>query len=67
MNQLIRAHFIERLQERVRGVFNLNDPRWGRGEDKSDNERRPDSGSEFLNHHRVKKEKMKVRVGSRQT
>lgn len=47
MNQLIHAHFIERLQERVRGVFNLNDPRWGRGEDKSDNERRSDSGSEF--------------------
>ena len=47
MNQLIRAHFIERLQEHVRGVFNLNDPRWGRGEDKSDNERRSDSGSEF--------------------
>src|SRR6218665_767731 len=24
------------LPERIRGMFNLNDPRWGRGEDKSD-------------------------------
>lgn len=24
------------LPERIRGMFNLNDPRWGRGEDKSE-------------------------------
>src|SRR6218665_1569282 len=24
------------LPERIRGMFNLNDPRWGRGDDKSD-------------------------------
>ena len=30
------------LPERVRGMFNLNDPRWGRGEDKSDEGGRPE-------------------------
>ncbi|MFY3383973.1 FtsH protease activity modulator HflK [Paracidovorax sp. MALMAid1276] len=30
------------LPERVRNMFNLNDPRWGRGEDKSDDAARPD-------------------------
>ncbi len=30
------------LPERIRGMFNLNDPRWGRGEDKSDDGARPD-------------------------
>jgi len=38
------------LPERVRGMFNLNDPRWGRGDDPSDNngsrpEERPPSNS----------------------
>ncbi len=30
------------LPERIRGMFNLNDPRWGRGEDKADDGARPD-------------------------
>lgn len=30
------------LPERIRGMFNLNDPRWGRGDDKSDEGGRPD-------------------------
>lgn len=30
------------LPERIRGMFNLNDPRWGRGEDKSEEGGRPD-------------------------
>ncbi|MBP3980261.1 FtsH protease activity modulator HflK [Acidovorax sp. JG5] len=30
------------LPERVRGMFNLNDPRWGRGEDKPEDGNRPD-------------------------
>src|SRR6218665_1861374 len=29
------------LPERIRGMFNLNDPRWGRGEDKSDDDPGP--------------------------
>ncbi|MFN4121550.1 FtsH protease activity modulator HflK [Acidovorax sp.] len=30
------------LPERVRNMFNLNDPRWGRGDDKSDDTSRPE-------------------------
>lgn len=30
------------LPERIRGMFNLNDPRWGRGDDKSDDGARPE-------------------------
>ncbi len=30
------------LPERVRNMFNLNDPRWGRGDDKSDDTARPE-------------------------
>jgi membrane protease subunit HflK len=36
-----------RLKQRVLGMFNLNDPRWGRGDDKSpasNEETKPDSG-----------------------
>ena len=29
------------LPERIRGMFNLNDPRWGRGDDKSEGDERP--------------------------
>jgi len=32
------------LPQRLRGMFNLNDPRWGRGDDKSGDENRPDAG-----------------------
>ena len=31
-----------RLKGRVRGMFNLNDPRWGRGDDKQSENNRPD-------------------------
>ena len=41
MNPHSRTSRWAALPERIRGMFNLNDPRWGRGEDKSDG-----SGSE---------------------
>ena len=45
MNFLNRAPRWAVLPERLRGIFNLNDPRWGRGEDKNagEGEQRPDS------------------------
>lgn len=42
MNFQIRALRWALLPERIRGMFNLNDPRWGRGEDKSDDGTRPE-------------------------
>lgn len=40
MNQSFRARRWALLPERLRGAFNLNDPRWGRGDDKpADDER----------------------------
>lgn len=38
MNQLLRARRWAMLPERLRGAFNLNDPRWGRGDDRSSEE-----------------------------
>jgi membrane protease subunit HflK len=39
------ASLSERLKGRFRGMFNLNDPRWGRGEDpRSENNNRPEGG-----------------------
>lgn len=38
----IRAPRWALLPQRIRGMFNLNDPRWGRGEDKPSDEQRPD-------------------------
>ena len=35
MNQPLRARRWALLPESLRGMFNLNDPRWGRGEDRS--------------------------------
>lgn len=45
MNFLNRAPRWAVLPERLRGMFNLNDPRWGRGEDNQagEGESRPDS------------------------
>ena len=45
MNFLNRAPRWAVLPERLRGMFNLNDPRWGRGEDNKpgEGEQRPDS------------------------
>ena len=36
MNLNLRAFNLAALPGRIRGMFNLNDPRWGRGDDKSD-------------------------------
>ncbi|WP_367849894.1 FtsH protease activity modulator HflK [Rhodoferax sp. WC2427] len=36
MNLNLRAFSLAALPGRIRGMFNLNDPRWGRGDDKSD-------------------------------
>ncbi|MFT3814751.1 MAG: FtsH protease activity modulator HflK [Acidovorax sp.] len=38
MNPLIRAPRWAMLPERIRGMFNLNDPRWGRGDDHQGND-----------------------------
>ena len=38
MNQPLRARRWAVLPERLRGMFNLNDPRWGRGDDRSADE-----------------------------
>ena len=42
MNQSFLARRWALLPERIRGVFNLNDPRWGRGDDSSAQEERPE-------------------------
>ena len=42
MNQLFRARRWTVLPERLRGMFNLNDPRWGRGDDNSGEETKPE-------------------------
>lgn len=45
MNLFFRSLTFAGLRNRVRGMFNLNDPRWGRGEDKNqDGNNRPDGG-----------------------
>ncbi|WP_404303153.1 FtsH protease activity modulator HflK [Alicycliphilus denitrificans] len=43
MNLHNRASRWALLPERIRGMFNLNDPRWGRGDDKGEAEERPQS------------------------
>lgn len=39
MNLPARSLNFAGLRDRIRGMFNLNDPRWGRGEDKNDGQR----------------------------
>ena len=39
MNLPTRSLTLAGLRGRLQGMFNLNDPRWGRGEDKNDNQR----------------------------
>jgi membrane protease subunit HflK len=39
MNLLLRSLAFSGLRDRFRGMFNLNDPRWGRGDDKNDGQR----------------------------
>jgi membrane protease subunit HflK len=41
MNLPNRASRWALLPERIRGMFNLNDPRWGRGDDKGESDERP--------------------------
>ena len=41
MNFQIRSLRWAGLKGRIRGMFNLNDPRWGRGDDEKQSERRP--------------------------
>ncbi|MCD2513708.1 FtsH protease activity modulator HflK [Comamonas endophytica] len=43
MNFSQRAPRWALLPQRLRGMFNLNDPRWGRGDDKDPNGARPDA------------------------
>lgn len=43
MNFHNRASRWALLPERIRGMFNLNDPRWGRGDDKAEADERPPS------------------------
>ncbi len=43
MNQPFRARRWALLPERIRGMFNLNDPRWGRGDDSPAEESRQES------------------------
>jgi membrane protease subunit HflK len=43
MNLSFRSLRFSGLRDRLRGMFNLNDPRWGRGEDKNDGQR-PEGG-----------------------
>lgn len=43
MNFLHRAPRWALLPQRLRGMFNLNDPRWGRGDDKDPNGAKPDA------------------------
>lgn len=42
MNLLFRSLTFAGLRGRIRGMFNLNDPRWGRGEDKNADGKRPE-------------------------
>ena len=46
MNLPLRSLTFAGLRDRLRGMFNLNDPRWGRGEDNknADNNRGDDKG-----------------------
>ncbi|MDR0226597.1 MAG: FtsH protease activity modulator HflK [Burkholderiaceae bacterium] len=43
MNLSQRAHRWAMLPQRLRGMFNLNDPRWGRGDDKNEEGARPEA------------------------
>lgn len=47
MNFSQRVHRLAVLPQRIRGMFNLNDPRWGRGDNNNDEGAKPESsGSE---------------------
>ncbi|MBK6009112.1 FtsH protease activity modulator HflK [Ramlibacter ginsenosidimutans] len=44
MNFLFRSLHLPGLKGRLRGMFNLNDPRWGRGDDKNEGQRSEGKG-----------------------
>jgi modulator of FtsH protease HflK len=44
MNLLFRSLHFPGLRDRLRGMFNLNDPRWGRGDDKNEGQRSEGKG-----------------------
>lgn len=44
MNLLFRSLHLPGLRGRLRGMFNLNDPRWGRGDDKNEGQRSEGKG-----------------------
>ena len=43
MNFSQRVHRLAVLPQRIRGMFNLNDPRWGRGDNNNDEGSKPES------------------------
>lgn len=45
MKAYLPASGWSRIGQRARGMFNLNDSRWGRGDDKPGEEGKPDHGS----------------------
>ncbi|MBS3021214.1 hypothetical protein DJFAAGMI_03978 [Comamonas sp. PE63] len=45
MNFSQRVHRLAMLPQRIRGMFNLNDPRWGRGDNNNEDSSKPDSSA----------------------
>ena len=45
MNFSQRVHRLAVLPQRIRGMFNLNDPRWGRGDNNNEDGSKPDSSA----------------------
>ncbi|MBC5783638.1 FtsH protease activity modulator HflK [Ramlibacter sp. USB13] len=49
MNLLSRSLAFTGLRHRIRGMFNLNDPRWGRGDDNKNENQRPEGNNKGPN------------------
>ena len=45
MNFSQRVHRLAVLPQRIRGMFNLNDPRWGRGDNNNEDSSKPDNSA----------------------
>ena len=45
MNFSQRVHRLALLPQRIRGMFNLNDPRWGRGDNNNEDGSKPDNSA----------------------
>ncbi|QXZ08329.1 FtsH protease activity modulator HflK [Comamonas sp. Y33R10-2] len=45
MNFSQRVHRLAVLPQRLRGMFNLNDPRWGRGDNQNEDSSKPDNSA----------------------